>query len=242
MILFKKISLTLFVFFIAITAMPQDLKEINISIAQMPVVSENTEKGQFVDLVKAIARVSGVKLKLQVAPFVRSMDNAITGKVDAHMPMMKSPYIKEKDLDYDLSTVTLYEVNFVLYTNKNKKINMNNLKNYKIETDMAHVGYFNFPVIASTDIVGSLQKVNAGRIDGFIFADFTSDSVIKEKGLKNIKREFYKQFEVKFVLPKGQKGKDVDKLLSKAVAQLKKTGELTKILSPVDAPYNNWQP
>jgi polar amino acid transport system substrate-binding protein len=242
MILLKKILFILFVLFIIFTAIPQDIKEIKISVAQMPVVSESTEKGQFVDLVKAIARVSGVKLNLKVAPFIRSMDNVITGKVDAHMPMMKSPYIKEEDLNYDLSTVTLYKVNFVLYTNKNKIIKMNNLKNYKIETDAAHVGYFDFPVIASSSIEGSLQKVNTGRIDGFIFADFTSDSVIKKKGLNNIKRKLYKQYEVKFVLPKGQKGKDIDKLLSKAVARLKRTGELTKILSPVDSPYNNWQP
>lgn len=210
---------------------------LKVSLAQMPVYAESLEKGILVDMSKAIAEVSGKKLELQVVPFKRSMDNVVTKKVAFHAPLIQNPNIDEKTLDYDHSTTTIFHVNFVLYTNKNKTIDGKNLKKYKIETDAAHTQYFSFPTIASSDLEASIKKVDAGRIDGFIFADVAIDPIVKNLALKNIKRELHYRFDVKIILPKGGKGGATDKLIIDAHKKLKASGKWDEIMGPLDQPY-----
>ncbi len=211
------------------------------SLAKMPVVAESENKGVLVDLVKAISS-QGSPIEYQVVPFNRSMSSVINGDVDFHLPLIKMPDNIAKNLDFDFSTETIYKINFVLYSNKNKKIDMNNLGKYKLETDLAHVGYFDFKISGSTDIAGSLRNVDLGRIDGFIFADAAADPLLKEKKFKNIARTFYKRYDVKIILPKGKRGGEADQMLSKAIAKLKKSGKYAKIMSTIDKPYEDWQP
>jgi len=222
-----------------ITARAADMKA---SLAQMPVYAESTDKGVLVDLVKAIAKTSGKNIEIQVVPFNRSMHDVMDGKADFHMPLIKAENVDETKLDYAHSTETIFHVNFVLYTNKNKPIDKSKLKDYRIETDLAHVAYFDFPVKGSTRLDSSLKKVDAGRIDGFIFADFASDPIVKKEGLKNIHRELYKVFDVKIILPKGEKGKATDVFLTETIEKMRADGSYDKIMSPIDQPYNDWQP
>jgi polar amino acid transport system substrate-binding protein len=128
------------------------------------------------------------------------------------------------DLDYDHSTATIFHVN------------------YNIETDAAHVQYFHKTIIPSSNLESSLKKVNIGRIDGFIFADVACDPIVKSLNLSNIRRELYKRFDVKIILPKGEQGKSVDNLLTAAVGKLKSTGEYNNIMGILDTPFNDWQP
>lgn len=211
------------------------------SLAQMPVYAESADKGVLVDLVKAIAKESGQSISIQVVPFKRSMDNVVNKKVDFHMPLIMNPTTDEKTLPYDHSTATIFHVNFVLYSNKAKPLDLNNLGQYKLETDAAHVQYFPFKVEPTSNLESSLKKVNAGRIDGFVFADMASDPIVKSLKLGNIKRQLYKVFEVKIILPKGGKGGPTDKMLSDAVAKLQAKGEYVKIMGPIDQKYNDWQ-
>jgi polar amino acid transport system substrate-binding protein len=217
-------------------------KDYSASIAKMPVYAESTEKGVLVDLVKAIATASGNNISIQVHPFARSMDNVINRKVDFHLPMILNPNVGEDKLDYDHSTETIFHVNFVLYSNKNKILDKNNLAGAKIDTDRAHTQYFPFPTEASSDLEGSLKKVDIGRIDGFIFADQASDPIIKAAGLKNIHRQLYQTFDVKIILPKGEKGKEVDQMFTEAIKKLRESGEYQKIMGVVDQKYDDWQP
>lgn len=216
--------------------------EYKASIAKMPVYAESQDKGVLVDLTKAIAKASGNNITIQVVPFKRSMADAMAGTVSFHMPLIKNALIPADKLKFDYSTATIFHVNFVLYTNKKNPVDIKKIKEYKIETEGAHIGYFDFPALPSSNIVSSLKKVDAGRIDGFIFADTASDPLVKQNNLKGVKRQLYKVFEVKIVLPKGQQGGDVDKMLSAAIDKLKKSGEFQKIMDPIDQKYNDWQP
>ncbi|QTA92862.1 substrate-binding periplasmic protein [Desulfonema magnum] len=224
---------------IGVTASAKDLKA---SIAQMPIHAESKDKGVLVDLVKAIAEVSGHKTDIRVVPFKRSVYYVTSGKADFHLPLIKNPALREETLDYDYSTETIFHVNFVLYSNKNKAINKAHLKNYYIETDLAHVRYFDFPVHPSSKIKNSLIKADMGRTDGFIFADTACDPLIKKYNFKNIRRKLYKRFEVKIVLPKGGRGGETDKILTSAINKLRKSGRYQKIMGTIDLPYDDWQP
>ncbi len=223
-------------------AFPAGAADIKGSIAKLPGLSENKDKGLLVDLVKAMANTSGKDIEIQVVPFNKSMHDLVAGNADFHLPLIKADNIDEADLDYSHSKETLFHVNFVLYTNKNKPVDKNNLKDYRIETDLAHVKYFDFPIKGSTRLDSSLKKVNAGRIDGFIFADVNADPIVQKEGMKNIKRELYKVFDVKIILPKGEKGKETDVFLTETIEKMRADGSFDKIMKPLEKPYDDWQP
>ena len=221
---------------------PASAKELKASLAQMPGYAESADKGILVDLVKMIEKESGVTIHREVVPFARSMDNVINRHADFHLPLIMVPNTDESKLNYDHSTETIFHVNFVLYSNKSKPLDMSKLASYKLETDRAHTQYFPFSIEPSTNLESSLKKLDAGRIDGFIFADFASDPIIKQAGLKNVHRALYKTFDVKIILPKGGRGGEVDKLLSSSIQSLRKKGDYDKLMSAIDKPYDNWQP
>jgi polar amino acid transport system substrate-binding protein len=229
------------VFFLCLSA-PGFAEELKVSLAQMPIYAESVDKGVLVDLSKALAKELGMPLSLAVVPFARSIDNVVKGEADFHMPLIESPGYQKETLDFDLSTATIFHVNFTLYENKNKPLNMDALQGYTIETDVAHTNYFPFPTVASSCLDCSLKKVDAGRIDGFIFADFASDPLIKENNLKNIRRRLYRVFDVKIVLPKGARGGELDAKLSRAIEDMSARGDYQKIMNAIDLPFSDWQP
>ncbi len=235
----KRLFCTIFILFFAMSVHAQDYKA---SLAKMPVYAESTEKGILVDFVKAIATESGKKIDLVVEPFARSVYNVTSKKADFHMPLIAIPDIDMSTLDYDYSTETIFHVNFVLYTKKGSNISIDDLPNSKVETDMAHIPYFTFPIKGSSSLESSLKKVNAGRIDAFIFADFACDPIVKKNKFPNIKRELFKVYDVKIVLPKSGQGGKTDKFLSQVIAKLKVNGTYDKIMSVIDVEYDNWQP
>lgn len=207
------------------------------SLAQMPVYAESPTKGFLVDFVKAIAKTSKKSIDVQVVPFARSMKDVEDKKVDFHMPLIKP--LDMSKANFSLSTETIFHVNFVLYTNKSKPLDMNKLGAANIETDAAHTPYFPFGIKPSTDIEASLKKLDLGRIDGFIFADDASDPLIKANKLANINRQLYKRFEVKIILPKGSEGGATDKFLSETIKALRDSGEYAKIMGPIDHDFAN---
>ncbi len=217
-------------------------KELKASIAEMPIYAENEHKGILVDLVKAISEVSAIPIEICVVPFKRSVFYVTSGKTDFHLPLIKNPETDENTMDYDYATETIFYVNFVLYSYKNMNIDINKIQLYKVETDLAHTDYFNFPITGSSRIESSLRKVNVARIDAFIFADNACDPLIKKNDLKNIRRQLYKAFEVKIVLPKGGRGKETDNILTSAIKKLRESGRYDEIMGQIDYPYNDWQP
>lgn len=223
---------------IAGAAMAAD-KTWRVSLAQMPGYAESTEKGVLVDFVKALEKVSGDRIELQVVPFQRSMNDVQERKVDFHMPLIQLPGSGTGTSDFDYSTETIFHVNFVLYSAKGRGVKPENASRFKVETDQAHVAYFDFPIAPSSNLEASLKKVNAGRIDAFIFADMAADPLVAKNGLTDIERQLYKRFSVRVVLPKGEHGGATDQFLSDAIGKLRASGEMERIMGVIDQPYRD---
>lgn len=214
----------------------------NVSLGNMPIYAESKDKGVLVDLVKEIQKESGNNINIKVLPFASSLYMVQKNRSDFHIPLIKNDIVDVDKLPFIYSSETIFHVNFVIYSLKNKKIDTSNLAQYKIETDRAHVAYFPFKTIASNSISASLSKVNKGEIDAFIFADFATDPFLKDEKFKNLSRELYKVFDVKIVLAKNSKSKQIDTMLSTSISNLKQSGKYQEIMGKIDLAYSNWQP
>ncbi len=216
------------------------------SLAIMPLSAEIDKDGDlsgaYINLIYALDRVTKSKTDITLAPFQRSISNLIKKDADFHIPLIRTPQIDEKTLPYTFSTETLFEVAFVLYTHKNKPLDINNLNQYRIATDIAHTKFFPFPVIGKSCLSCTIKMVDKGRIDGFIFAQNETDPFIEQFKLKNIHRQLYKYYDVKILIPKTEEGKTIDKYFSRGIKLLKQNDKFDKILSPLVSPYIDWQP
>jgi len=116
------------------------------------------------------------------------------------------------------------------------------LGDYQILTDLAHVSFFPFKTKGSTCLPCAIKMVNTGRIDGFIFAQNEIDPYIHTHRLANVRRQLYKNFDVKILIPKGPNGEALDRYFSEGIQTLKEQGLYDKLLAPVLFPYKEWQP
>jgi len=212
------------------------------SLAFLKFSAENKDKGILVDLVKYWAEIIQHPIDITVSPFPRSLNNVISQHTDFHLPLIKNPYKKEEELQFDYSTASLFTVNFVLYTNKNRPIDIKNIQQYIIYTDRAHSDLFNFKVHPITHIDSALYMLNVGRIDGFIFADVEVDPLLKQLKFKTIQRQLFKVYDVHAVLPKGKKGGEIDKMIQEAMNTIKRTQQWEKLLGKHYPHYQDWQP
>jgi len=63
-------------------------------------------------------------------PFPRSVKNAIKGKTNFHMPLLKNPLVPDKELPYVYSTESFAKVSFVIYSNSKKKLSRDKLNSH----------------------------------------------------------------------------------------------------------------
>jgi len=234
---------TTFFFIVPMNVFSQSWKA---SLAAMPLSAVEDKNGNltgaYVDFLRALDKIAGTKTDIVVVPFKRSIKNLIDGKADFHIPLIEIAGSSQEQLPYAFSSETLFHVAFVLYTHKNKPLDINDLDKYSIATDIAHTDFFSFPIIGKTCISCAIKMVDLGRLDGFIFAQNEIDPFIKEFKLKNIHRQLYRNYDVKILIPKTEIGKKIDKYFSDGIKLLKQSGEYDKVLAPIVAPYNDWQP
>lgn len=213
-----------------------EARDIKVSLPMLPPLVVSHDSGILVELLKAMAaEYKDGTISWDAHPFSRSIENVAKGRADMHMPLLVNPNIDQSKLPFQFSSERIFRVVFALYTNKNnnKEINRQNVANFRIETDMGHVKYFDFKVTGSAEIEDSLRRLDEGAIDGWIFAMPESDFAIKKLGLKNIKRQEYMTYDVRMILPKGEKGTVVDRILSDLIAKLKATGKYEQIMKPI---------
>jgi len=236
----------MFVAMLLVISFSSQAEPLNGSLAAMPLSAEIDNNGEFsgayVDLIRAIDRIMGEQTNLLITPFKRSIRNLTSGSADYHIPLIEPPNASKLDLPYAFSTETLFQVAFVLYSNKEKPIDTSKLGQYTIATELAHTGFFPFPVDGLSCLSCALKMVESERIDGFIFAQNEMDPFIKTFGLKKIHRQLYKNFDVKVLIPKGEQGKRIDKYFSVGIKYLKARGEYEHLLEPLLTPYKDWQP
>jgi polar amino acid transport system substrate-binding protein len=216
---------------------------LRVSVAEFP---DHLYTPTLIEMLKyAATKTPGVGLEISTAPFARSLDAVIEGRADMHLPLIRPPH--PEGLPFAVTEASIAPAPFVLYTNKDKPIDMAALKEpgkYKIETDVAHVSYFDFPVVGGANAESSLMKVDAGRIDGYIFAGTTSDAVIQALGLKNIHRTLYKTFDVVGVLPKEAHGGPADRWFTAALAAAHDDPAFIALGKKLNSGYRgpDWQP
>ncbi|ARD43383.1 hypothetical protein [Colwellia sp. PAMC 21821] len=237
-------------------------EQLRVSIPRMPVHAESDGKGILVDFARVLAKKLKQDIDIQIVPFSRSIYYVSNNKVDLHLPFIKAklkPLSKKTLLTLNNSTVshqekqqannfsysdeTIFHVNFVLYSHKDIVIDIENISNYKIETDTAHVPYFEGVEMGSDCILCSLKKIQYKMTDGYIFADSSTDPLLKYNSelLPSIKRELFQRFEVKVLFPNTEKGRHLNKAVSAIITEMRTSGELAQLLSSIDLPYDDWQ-
>ncbi len=240
----NKIIIVLLVFYLLFSAAIFYGKEYKVAIKQLPTTD------LYMKILKAFEEASGNTFNIQIYPPARADYLVSNGEVDIQFPIIVTPDVnKHKDLKYDFSSVILYKLAFVLYTNKKKAIDINSLKKgnpnkYIIEIDPSRAGDYNFSTTASDNFEESFKKLDNGVIDGLIVSQTSGDVLLKSLGLKTIKRQLWHEYDLTFSLIKGGKGGEIDKMLIQSFKKLKANGKFDKVAAPLanSARYNNWQP
>jgi polar amino acid transport system substrate-binding protein len=214
------------------------------------VIVQVSTSESFKTLVEAIGAATGAKFEIQVVPSARVAYLVENKQADLGLPLLgMKDAAKVAALGYDYATTSIYKNAFVLYTNKAKAVDLadlkkGNAKGFKIESGGSNPNQYDFTVSLSPNIDGSLKKIDAGSIDGYIYSQITTDAALKASGLKSIKRQLYNEYDLQFVLQKGQRGGALDKLLTEGMAKIKASGRYDAILGDIvkAAKYNDWQP
>lgn len=225
----------------ALLSSPISHAKLKASIAQLPVLAESNERGILIDLLKAMRAANKGQLDYDVVPFNQSLNGTLKGHADFHIPLLKEANSGARGPGFTYSRESLWQVTFALYTNKAKKIDLQALKQANIETESTHVQFFP-EAKPSQDVADSLARVNSGVLDGFIFAALECDEIIKRNSLSNIESHKYKTFDVKFIVPNGQRGESTEKSVERLIAKIRANGEFDKIMSPITNFYRNWEP
>lgn len=212
-------------------------RDLVVSLPLLPPLVESNGEGIIVDLVRAMDKAyeEGDIIIKGPYPFIRSLDNVANGRSDFHMPILFNPLVPEEKLRFSHSTETIFRVDFAVYTNRsNELINPKNLSIFLTETDRGHTQYFDFDIFGSSSVESSLKQVSSNRIDAYVFSMTTTDIALKRLGLTNIKRWYYDTFDVKIALPKQDtKRAEIDRILTRVIKKLRKTGEYRKIMGPI---------
>jgi polar amino acid transport system substrate-binding protein len=205
----------------------------------------------YAGLVTEALKAEGVAEKPEIMPFARCVYLLENKQADILYPIIAIPdKTKWKNVKYDYSVTETHKIVFVLYSNKNKPVTVvelkkGNARKVTIETDSAHTDYFNFALSPSNSIDGSLQKLENGQIDGYIFSQASTDAALKRLGLKNIQREYFDTYVGVFGIAKGTRGGAIDKLLARGLAKIKASGKYQELLGDIikaGSKYIDWQP
>jgi polar amino acid transport system substrate-binding protein len=240
----RKLLLFMLIGLVLISGTIISAKEYKAAVYQLPT------SDTYVNLLKAIAEATGNNFDIQIVPSARGVYMVENKQADFVCPATVSADPKKiPTMKYDYSTASLYKTTFVLYTNKSKPIDVaelkkGNSKNFKIETTASLAELFEFDLLPTTNLEGSLQKVDNGSIDGFIYSQTSGDQLLRKLALKNVKRQLYSKNDLAFGILKGTKGGEVDKMLANGITKTKASGKFDQIMGVLikSADYIDWQP
>jgi polar amino acid transport system substrate-binding protein len=212
----------------------------------LPGILENPNTGPFPDLLKTINMYypEGT-ISISIEPVNRVYLTTNNKNADFRFPIMKISENAASFTPYQFSNEMLGKVSFVLYTFNDKALTKEdilkvaNLTKYAIEAPPVNWGFSTTGVIS---LEQSLKKLNIGRVDAVIWAQEEADYIIKKFKLNHIRRAHFDDYPDVLFLSCNQRGDFVNKVLSKAIAAARASGELQKAYIKVHKPYDNWQP
>jgi len=218
----------------------QNHPPIKIALAYAPSVTSKLSD-PFPTYFKKMAELAGKEASIRISPLMRTLMAVADGSADLQAPYIHNPAITTLSHPFEISSATFWKLNFVLYTHKGKVFDNNNLARMKLVTNRGWTDIIGFKVGSLTKVEASLRMVNAGRIDGVIYADVVVDPMIKRLGLKNVRRTFFGTFDVKAAIAKNSRSKEIDAMISNAVEKLQGSKEIKALTSNLSS-YDNWQP
>ncbi|MBK1631445.1 hypothetical protein CKO31_11975 [Thiohalocapsa halophila] len=217
-----------------------------LSVAQLPLYSESPRDGILIDVLKALdAEYTQGRFHIEVYPFQRSINNVVEGRADFHFPTI-GPHVWQREDDeleraiaadgIRRSRCSLTKTHFALFSNAERPpLDTTALDAYHIETGRGHRAFFKEDFSATTCLACSVRKLSAGRIDGLVFAAREIEVLARQEGIDNIRRQDFRIFGSKFILPIGAKGDRIDALLCRLIAQLVRDGRLREVAAPYSA-------
>jgi len=210
---------------------------IKVSLPIVPPLINEDKTGALVDLIKAMAaEYKDGDMVIDIYPMARSIENVISGNYDCHSPYIKKHDVTDSDDLFYYTTEDYGKVIFVLYTNKNVTgLTPETVTSgkFKIEIQPGHKEYLgDFPEAA---LDAGLQKVESGRIDGYIASMSGCDALIQAMQLKNIKRQLFDTFETAIIFKKTEDGKQKRDLFNSLIRKIKENGEYDRIMGEINS-------
>jgi polar amino acid transport system substrate-binding protein len=226
-------------------AVPLGAEQFKVALVELP------SSANIATFFTAMGEATNNTFDVQIVPSARAVYLIDNKQVDIMYPSTHGFDAKKNAAqNHDFSSVTISKAVLVLYSNKNKPVDVADLKKgntqkRQIETAGSLTGLFEFDPIQSTNVENSLKKIDAGTIDGYIYIQFTGDATIKKLDLKNIRRDLYGIADTVCALQKGAAGGPADKALTDGLAATKKNGKFLQIMGQyiqgLDV-YDDWQP
>jgi ABC-type amino acid transport substrate-binding protein len=201
-------------------------------------------RGGFVEVVKAIDKVyQDGQITIKILPIARAIRNVVNGQADFFIPYIPNPHVPLATLPFSFAAEPIVDVSFVLYSLADKPVpRVDALEKFNIETLRGAALHFPFKISEIDSFKQGILRVVMGRSDGFIVEQDAGDKFIRDNKIKQIHRTLYATWDSSIMIPKGPKGEMIDRIVSEALQELKKSGKLTPITETIHRPYTDWQP
>lgn len=125
-----------------------------------------------VTMISTMGEDMGLTFNIQKVPMQRMVTMIASKQADFGAPAIKfTDKNAIANLPYIQSSAVVQQMTFILYTNKTKPIDIDNLKKgnskgYKIESDIANANRFNFSTLPSTNPFASLKRLMTDSLTG----------------------------------------------------------------------------
>jgi polar amino acid transport system substrate-binding protein len=231
----------------ALSARPINAPDIVVGAMLLPGLINSATDGVMIDLLQAItATYQGGKMTVTAAPVGRIVSDMENGVLDMSLPYLRVG--DEAKLKYRYSSMSTGQVQFVLYSRKTAPLRVQDIEAalrgpaqpfpYKIESALIP---WDFPTIQFTDMSSAFKKLDAGHIQGFLWAQEEADAELRKLGLKTVVRQAYGTFDDVFAIARGPRGDFVDSVISSGLKQLQSSGQLAHLYQKIHKPYDPWQ-
>lgn len=219
------------------------IRELTVSIAELPVLAPTPDQGVLIDLVRAIDTVEGTHTRIIVAPFARSLRNVQMGLADYHLPLINLPLIDHPGAAPPLEKIRLahpaqFTVPFVIYSRADAPMTTTDLERVTVGTKLPHASLFPFKTTEVECLPCALRMVQEKRLDAFIFAKTETDAQIRALGLQGqFHTSPYALFPVHAVVADSPRGREVEALLADAFSKLRQSGQLAALTAAVEQSF-----
>ncbi|MFW5775848.1 MAG: hypothetical protein ACOCZB_01020 [Spirochaetota bacterium] len=110
---------------------------------------------------------------------------------------------------------------------------------YVIEAGIQEM--FAFPTQSSSSTEQSLRKVQAGRIDAYLWPP-EGDIIVRELRMDRVHRELLGKYDDPIIVANTTRGEEVSRILAAALLELQNQGRLEALHAPMHTPWTEWQP